>query len=508
MWYTADGTNATQHLTLSNSVFDSNYGMQDSPSGDASAVDGGGALYLGGFGGNFLYSVTNTRFVNNTFTSSGFAKTVGGAIYLHNGVLALTGSDLSGNGVNKTGGTGSVSAGAIYVGNDGQYTSSDQAAVLHYNRFAGNTAPDAAIVTAIGTIDAASNWWGCNAGPGTPGCDSVSSGVTTSPFLEFTASANPSTVIGPNGTSALSAGISSDSSGASVDGSNLGGWTSVPVTWSDPTPSPATVQGVTGSAITDFGSNGQASATYDSSTASGPGHVIATLDTSSVTIPLNVEQPADATSTGVSCSPSAVLAFASTTCTATVTDTSASPSTPTGTVRFTAGRSGASFTDAPCTLAGTGMTGVASCAVTLNAGQYATTVNASYVPGTGYTASSGATKVTVKAHVTRTTVSCSSGSCTATVSDASAASHPGLTAITPAGSVSFVSSGSSDSFSGSPCTLSAVSTGVSSCQTGYSLAGAGSRTITATFKPSATPYGGNHVGGSKGATKLNETSAT
>ncbi|MGH2958883.1 MAG: hypothetical protein ACRDKE_04715 [Solirubrobacterales bacterium] len=40
-------------------------------------------------------------------------------------------------------------------------------------------------------VNAANNWWGCNAGPGLPGCNPVAGGATTSPNVVLTLSANP-----------------------------------------------------------------------------------------------------------------------------------------------------------------------------------------------------------------------------------------------------------------------------------------------------------------------------
>jgi hypothetical protein len=48
--------------------------------------------------------------------------------------------------------------------------------VAPWNRFVGTTHL-AVDNTALGTLDAKQNWWGCNAGPGGQGCDRVSAGV-------------------------------------------------------------------------------------------------------------------------------------------------------------------------------------------------------------------------------------------------------------------------------------------------------------------------------------------
>jgi hypothetical protein len=52
--------------------------------------------------------------------------------------------------------------------------------------------------SAGGELDARDNWWGCNGGPGTAGCNGVSSGVKTSPNVVLTAEARET---GPPSTS-------------------------------------------------------------------------------------------------------------------------------------------------------------------------------------------------------------------------------------------------------------------------------------------------------------------
>ncbi|MEP7215414.1 MAG: PKD domain-containing protein [Anaerolineaceae bacterium] len=57
------------------------------------------------------------------------------------------------------------------------------AAVLsaHGNSFTGNQW--GVVNFGVGNVDAAANWWGCNAGPGNPGCDGVSGNVVTDSYI-------------------------------------------------------------------------------------------------------------------------------------------------------------------------------------------------------------------------------------------------------------------------------------------------------------------------------------
>jgi hypothetical protein len=69
-------------------------------------------------------------------------------------------------------------------------------------------------------VAAANNWWGCNGGPGSAGCDTADavgagSFVVTSPRLVLSAAATPSVVFAP-GAFRLSAGIQRNSAGLEV----------------------------------------------------------------------------------------------------------------------------------------------------------------------------------------------------------------------------------------------------------------------------------------------------
>lgn len=62
-----------------------------------------------------------------------------------------------------------------------------------FNRIVGN---DSGLVDGAGggTSAFANNWWGCNGGPGTAGCDSVTGAAGFTPWLVLKASATPSTI--------------------------------------------------------------------------------------------------------------------------------------------------------------------------------------------------------------------------------------------------------------------------------------------------------------------------
>jgi hypothetical protein len=199
--------------------------------------------------------------------------------------------------------------------------------------------------------------------------------------------------------------------------------------------------------------------------------------------------------TTVGCAPNPVAVGRQTTCTATVTDTSpGTASTPTGSVGLSSDGL-ASFSGGPCMLSQTSP-GVASCSVTYTPSALpmhgsAQTIIAQYggdAKHAGNILSLGFTFLTViTPRPTSTSVTCAPGtlavgavsSCTATVTDTDSG-----TAITPAGTVSFGSSGAG-AFGGSPCTLSQTSPAVASCTVTYTPGASGvptrSDTITASY---------------------------
>ncbi len=201
------------------------------------------------------------------------------------------------------------------------------------------------------------------------------------------------------------------------------------------------------------------------------------------------------TTTDVSCVPATVPVLGTTSCTATVTDTDAGTSTPQGIVTFTLvaddGESGA-FTPVTgtCTLDLTATGDSNSCSVSYTPatiGDGTHHIGASYTPTDGiHAASSDPTPfaLTVRARTTTTDVSCvpstieagGTSSCTATVTDTDAGTS------TPQGTVSFMATGTGNSFVPPSCSLDLTATGDSnSCSVSYSSTQAATHTLTATY---------------------------
>jgi uncharacterized repeat protein (TIGR01451 family) len=86
--------------------------------------------------------------------------------------------------------------GGIRIQDDGASPGTSGTAI-HNNNFAGNNAPHGVTDNSAASMntdgEAENNWWGCAAGPGNTGCDSVTSNVDFTPFLTFPAAGTPCT---------------------------------------------------------------------------------------------------------------------------------------------------------------------------------------------------------------------------------------------------------------------------------------------------------------------------
>lgn len=264
---------ASEQLTVSGSTFSGN-----TTNASVANINVGGALHMSGVSAAIPMSVTNCVFNGNTAVGSGTGIPQGGAIFSEGGSLTVTECTLTSNSVaggsNPQGGAISVLGGAAQV---------------HYNRITGNTGATGSGVSlgvsSGATLDATNNWWGCTAGPGTTGCDTAAGGPTVSPRLVLTATASPATIVGPNATSTITATLTQNSDGTAIATSNLDAFQGLPIAFSDPQPSGATLTAASVNLAA-----GSASTTYNSQNTSGPGHVVATLDNGSSTAALTVNR--------------------------------------------------------------------------------------------------------------------------------------------------------------------------------------------------------------------------
>ena len=93
----------------------------------------------------------------------------------------------------------------------------------HHNRIVGNDVGATNDTTIAANFE--NNWWGCNEGPGSAGCDPVSSNIDADPWLMLTLNANPS-LLYSNQTVQLTASLNwnSDGQDTSTVGSLMDGY--------------------------------------------------------------------------------------------------------------------------------------------------------------------------------------------------------------------------------------------------------------------------------------------
>jgi hypothetical protein len=152
-------------------------------------------------------------------------------------------------------------------------------------------------------------------------------------------------------------------------------------------------------------SSGACSDTYTAPSSSGSATITATYSgdsthtTSSGASSLTVSSPAlHSTTTSISPSTASATTGGATTFTVTVTDTSASPSSPSGTVSWSSGAAGGSFSSETCTLSASSSS-ASSCQITYTApsSSGSVTITAAYSGDSSHSTSSGTSSLTVSA---------------------------------------------------------------------------------------------------------------
>jgi CSLREA domain-containing protein len=239
-----------------------------------------GTPALGAYGG----FITNNTFSNHT--ANGIQAGIQHVLVKGN---TFTGNALSGLALTSFGNAG-TDRGAqnsdiisnTFTGNGGTtneaiFFSAGQAAGTistnhaHFNRIVGNF--KGTTYNGTETIDVENNWWGCNAGPGQPGCDTVTgtgaANTDFNPWLVLGVSASPNPII-PGGTSTVTADLTHNSDGAQPSATDFIPPTPVTFSATEGNVSPTSSTLVNGQATTTFtstsASNGTASATVDNET--------------------------------------------------------------------------------------------------------------------------------------------------------------------------------------------------------------------------------------------------
>jgi trimeric autotransporter adhesin len=269
-------------------------------SGNTANNETGGGINFVGVAG----SAPNEAFGSISITNSTFSNNIsvaGGGVYYQveaPQTAGISGSTFTGNQAN---GSFPGQGGAVYADSEGVSAAS---ATFSGSRFADNVAGTSATGIAIQgefySVTAINNWWGCNAGPGTPanngpldngdifnsgspnpGCDSLyldsydGASVSTSPWLVLSISASSGS-IPEGGTSDLTANLTHNSNG-------VGGF-------SVPDGTPVTFGGTLGTPnpTSTSTTSGQATSVFTAGSSTGPGSGTATVDNQEVSTPINV----------------------------------------------------------------------------------------------------------------------------------------------------------------------------------------------------------------------------
>ncbi len=286
------GTISGDDLTLNNVVLNNN---------SSGAADDGGAISAGPIGN---LTITYSTISDNTATDAD-----GGGLFVTNaddsGDVVITNCTITGNTVTGgadggglailpgTGNTATIS-GSTFTGNQATGTGSEGGAIfadlgvtVTNSLISGNSAisggggfyeSGGAEPGSVNHAFVTSNWWGCNGGPNTSGCDTVGADsgatATSSPWLVLSLSANP-TQIGVSSTSTLTADITHNSDGA-------GGF-------SIPDGTIVLFGGTLGTAEpTGTTTDGQATSVFTSGTATGLGSGTAQLDNQTVSATITI----------------------------------------------------------------------------------------------------------------------------------------------------------------------------------------------------------------------------
>lgn len=208
-------------------------------------IVGSSISYNGAFTGGTVGQFGDVRIFGNTLTTPGTGISVANRSTVAGGEngtfqsVSITGNTLTGsgvgNGISISGKVDGVEIGDdVFGGNTitgyatgiatARVMSGGEAPVLLHvptgttavaNRIVGNAA--GAVAGPDTALAAENNWWGCNAGPASAECDSVTSAVDANPWLQLGISASPTTVA-VNQASAVTADILRNSDGALAPG--------------------------------------------------------------------------------------------------------------------------------------------------------------------------------------------------------------------------------------------------------------------------------------------------
>jgi CSLREA domain-containing protein len=250
---------------------------------------GGGVDYqllnLAGAAGQGGLSITNTTFSNNV---AGAANSgAGGAVR----VAATTTQAPSGLTISNNTFTGNQANAASNGLGGAIANASSNPVTIQFNRFFNNSATGGAtgiykVVGSGSSTNATKNWWGCNAGPGNAGCDSIggeTANITAAPRLVLSHTSAASALL-PGEATILTASFLKDSAGGPVAASNLGALIGMPISFTN------AQKGSLSSAQTTIQANGTATATFTAN-APGAGQADAIVDNGTATANIMINRP-------------------------------------------------------------------------------------------------------------------------------------------------------------------------------------------------------------------------
>lgn len=192
------------------------------------------------------------------------------------GVILKTGQALSTiEGADILGNTISVSA----PGNDVAVESGVSETEVHLNRLAGAPAAGLDGFYAGGPVSATDNWWGCNGGPDSSQCTTVSGDVDSAPNLVLSGAAS-SPHVQPGQSATVTASLAANSDGEAVAGVPAGG---------SPVAFDASLGSMAPATAPLF--EGSAAATFTAGAQLGQAGATVSLDNQLVSVPLNVVAP-------------------------------------------------------------------------------------------------------------------------------------------------------------------------------------------------------------------------
>lgn len=418
-------------------------------SGNTTA-DAGGGIYT-----NQPMDVNPLGVISNNTTTAGTAVNQGGGgIYINGtGNTVISKATMVGNSTTRSGG-------AILLDNAGGNPTLN----MTFSRIVGNSATSfsgVAVEDSAATATVENNWWGCNGGPGTAGCDTVGTVGTGSfdfnPWLRYTHTASPNPIVVGQSTT-LTASFLTNSDGSAIAASSLNVLFGLPAVFNAP------VRGTISGSPTTVQTNGTATATFTAN-AVGTGSANAAVDNGAAVASITINQAGTTTAVTSNANPSV---FGQTvTFTATVSVTAPGSGVPTGTIQFR--DNGVAITGCTSVAAAGGQ---AQCSTgALAVGSHP--ITAAYSGDTNFAASTSPTltQIVNKANTTTTI--------TADTPDPSVRGQ----AITVAFTVTVNAPGA-----GTPTGSVTVTDGVNSCtgtvaagQCSLTLNTVGARTLTATY---------------------------